>query len=136
MVRALSFTRPWTELILRGGKTIENRVWSTKYRGPLVVHAAQSYDAYAVEFARALASGADLDLGRSCPKGYLGVVDVVGVCSVAESGRDCGPWAFPGHFHWQLANPRPFDEPIPGGGRLGLWTPPDDVMQRVAEEIG
>jgi hypothetical protein len=34
---ALSVKQPWASLIAQGKKTIETRVWSTRYRGPLVI---------------------------------------------------------------------------------------------------
>jgi len=41
-VRALSLTRPWSELVVSGLKTIENRSWQTPWRGWMLVHAAKS----------------------------------------------------------------------------------------------
>lgn len=40
-VKALSLWQPWASLIALGVKTIETRSWSTKYRGPLAIHAAK-----------------------------------------------------------------------------------------------
>lgn len=37
--RSLSLRQPWASLIANGTKTIETRGWSTKYRGPLLIHA-------------------------------------------------------------------------------------------------
>ena len=37
-MKALSLVRPWSQLVLHAGKDIENRTWSTKHRGPLLVH--------------------------------------------------------------------------------------------------
>jgi|HubBroStandDraft_1064217.scaffolds.fasta_scaffold388191_1 hypothetical protein len=39
--RALSLHQPWASLVALGVKTIETRSWSTKYRGPLAIHAAK-----------------------------------------------------------------------------------------------
>jgi hypothetical protein len=39
-MKALSLHQPWASLIGLGVKTIETRSWSTKYRGPLAVHAS------------------------------------------------------------------------------------------------
>lgn len=33
--------------------------------------------------------------------------------------------------HLVLANPRPLPEPIPARGRLGLWTPPGEVLEQL-----
>jgi hypothetical protein len=40
-VKALSLWQPWASLIPLGTKTIETRSWSTRYRGPLAIHAAK-----------------------------------------------------------------------------------------------
>jgi ASCH domain len=44
-IKALTIRQPWAELILRGRKPFELRSWRTKYRGPLVIHAAAKVDA-------------------------------------------------------------------------------------------
>src|ERR1700677_4275197 len=44
MLWALSILQPWAEVILRGWKPTENRSWSTKRRGPFVIHAGKKYD--------------------------------------------------------------------------------------------
>lgn len=38
----LSLRQPWAWMVVHGGKRIENRKWSTDYRGPILIHAAQS----------------------------------------------------------------------------------------------
>lgn len=39
--KALTLHQPWASLIALGVKTIETRSWSTKYRGPLAIHAGK-----------------------------------------------------------------------------------------------
>lgn len=41
-MKALTVCQPYAELISRGEKRIENRRWSTDYKGPLAIHAGQS----------------------------------------------------------------------------------------------
>lgn len=43
-MRAISIRQPWTWLIVNGYKDIENRNWSTDYRGPILIHAAKTMD--------------------------------------------------------------------------------------------
>ena len=43
-MRALSILQPWAWLITNGLKDIENRVWSTKFRGEFYVHAGKGFD--------------------------------------------------------------------------------------------
>ena len=38
-MRALTLTQPWASLVAIGAKQIETRSWSTRYRGPLAIHA-------------------------------------------------------------------------------------------------
>ena len=38
-MKVLTLHQPWASLVALGVKTIETRSWSTKYRGPLAIHA-------------------------------------------------------------------------------------------------
>lgn len=38
-MKALTLHQPWASLIALGVKTVETRSWSTRYRGPLAIHA-------------------------------------------------------------------------------------------------
>lgn len=38
-MKAITLHQPWASLVALGVKTIETRSWSTKYRGPLAIHA-------------------------------------------------------------------------------------------------
>lgn len=40
-MRAVSLHQPWASAVALGAKRIETRSWSTKYRGPLAIHAAK-----------------------------------------------------------------------------------------------
>lgn len=142
-MKALSLTRPWPELILRCGKRIENRTWSTQYRGPVLLHAAKSWRDDALDFAEDVAEHLGQHLGLAMvgalptdhPTGIMGVAELVDVCT-ASQGSDllacqCGPWAFPGQCHWRLDRVRRLQEPVPVAGRLGLWEAPDDLVRAV-----
>ncbi len=39
----LTLTQPWATLVAIGAKCIETRSWSTRYRGPLAIHAAATF---------------------------------------------------------------------------------------------
>lgn len=141
-MKALSLTRPWTELVMSGEKTVENRTWRTPYRGLLVVHAARSWDPQARQLFDKLVGLEPDDADRYCPRdrqttpvGYLGVVTLID-CHPAGSAECqpfadwcpmCSPWSFDGQWHWVITGARRFPQPIPGGGRLGLFDPPPDV---------
>jgi hypothetical protein len=95
---------------MAGIKDVENRTWRTNYRGRLVIHAGSGIDREGMnEHGRLLAE---------YPHGaILGTVELVDIVRDSVS-----PWAIAGNWHWQLADPQPFDAPIPAKGRLGLWT--------------
>jgi hypothetical protein len=121
---ALSVRRPWAHLIIRGSKPVENRTWVTRYRGRVWLHAGQGWDPAGAALAARLGLLAYTD-PANCPTGYLGTVDLTGMhpCTPVPC---CTPWGQPGPdvWHWQITDPRPVTEPIPGPGRLGLYQPP------------
>ncbi|MBB3041199.1 hypothetical protein [Nocardioides soli] len=84
----------------------------------------------------------------------IGVVDLVGVHAAQSVARwpeqpACcdSRWAETSYaehggrtrrdvVHLVLENPRPLPEPIPCKGRLGLWTPPADVLAQLLADAG
>src|SRR5579859_1109893 len=49
-MKALTVMQPWATLVALGAKRIETRSWNTHYRGPLAIHAARNFPAWAREF--------------------------------------------------------------------------------------
>lgn len=126
-MKALSIRQPWCSLILAGHKQVENRVWNTTHRGPIIVHAGVTVARHAVGLAERRGV-IDPPVGA-----YLGVVDLVDIHH-ADKGCTCNPvFAEMGVYHWTLANPRPFEKPIAGRGRLQLFEVPDDVLDAALE---
>lgn len=134
-IRALTVRRPWSSLIAAGWKTVENRVWERDYRGPLLIHAGHGWEPTARWHAQDLVlAGDDSWQPDRHPHGIVAVVDLTGVCSDTPCG--CGPWAMDGYHHWQLANARRLNEPVPAKGLLGLWRPAPDVLAAVEAQVG
>lgn len=135
-IPALSLWRPWPTLILRHGKDVENRSWPTNHRGPLWIHAAKAWSD--VDGQWLLDHGIDPGpfapwRDAEHPTGIVGLADLVDVCHPSrDQPCDCGPWAVPGEFHWQLANPRPLAEAVPCRGYQGLWYPVGEVAEALA----
>lgn len=129
LMKALSITQPWASLVAQGEKQFETRSWTTRYRGPLAIHAARSFPREAIDFAQALNT---LTFGRLSPHhdlprgGVIAVVKLVDVLRV-EDVRDklsreellLGDYA-DGRFAWQLKLIESFDL-RPALGRQGLW---------------
>ena len=147
-MRALTVRQPWAGAIIHGGKTIENRTRNVRYRGPLAIHVSGRHDYATVD--RYLEIAGALDQFTTYGYGaFIGVVDLVDVHPAGGLDDDpwswcCRPWGEPpgvllkpdGKFtgpkrHLVLANPRLLPEPIPARGRLGLWTPPAEVLEQL-----
>lgn len=156
-LRALTVRQPWAWAIAHGGKDIENRTWSSSYRGLLAIHAAARWDGDGA-WARRVIDAASKD---QQPGGYfdpplrvefdtgtgrtlrllsdnrrfiLGAV--VAVAELVDVARGASsPWAQPDQFHWRLANVRALPEPVPCKGQLGLWALPPDVDTAVGAQL-
>lgn len=106
---ALSIRQPFVHCILYGSKTIENRVWKTSYRGPILLHAGKALakrDVAGVrEFVKEHVGLEWLRLPQD-PSGYptggiVGIADLVDCVEHSDS-----PWFF-GPYGFVLRNARP-----------------------------
>jgi hypothetical protein len=52
-MKALSVRQPWAWLIVNNYKPYENRTWSTKVRGPILIHASNAFDKAGYTWVRA-----------------------------------------------------------------------------------
>ena len=127
-MKCISIRQPWIWAILHCGKDIENRSWSTDYRGPILLHAsngmtlAEYYDFHndvfggRAPFAReVLSRHGSIPDSKSLPRGgIVGQADVVGCVTESDS-----PWFF-GPYGFVLENVRslPFR---PCKGALGFF---------------
>jgi len=123
-MRAISINQPWAWAIAAGVKRVENRTWTTSYRGPLLIHASLTYHEENWERVELAAPEIvvpdELDCG-----GIVGVCDLVDVVT-SKPGDPffCGPYGF------VLANARPI-EWIEVRGKLGLWRPPAEIVAQI-----
>ena len=101
---------------MNGHKDIENRSWSTKYRGPILIHAGMS-EADMLE-----SDDIEILYGTKIPD-TLEFGGVIGVVEVSDC-RTChaSPWYIDGNYAWVLSKPHmlPFR---PCKGALGLFRP-------------
>lgn len=100
-------------------KDIENRKWSTKFRGPVLVHAALTLKPNDYEVARKLAAtlGVTLPMPADLQRGgIIGQFTITDCISESPS-----PWFF-GRYGFVVANatPLPFQ---PCRGMLSFFTP-------------
>jgi len=105
--KALTVKQPWAHLIVTGTKTIENRTWTTDYRGLLLIHAGRSFDGGAGIAAEDLTD-------RITFGAIIGHVDLIDIVTEHSSPFFVGP------FGWVLANPKRI-KPIPLRGKVRLF---------------
>jgi len=146
-MKALTIRQPWASLISLGVKTIETRSWSTKYRGPLAIHAGKEWAQLTVGpnvrpwvladrgMSYPVLTHYEHDSGRSgCRSRFVDRVAplgaVVATCTLVdvvqtENADTDGQRPFgdftPGRYAWLLDNIVPIT-PVPAKGKQGLWT--------------
>jgi hypothetical protein len=120
-MKTLTIRQPWADAIVHGEKRTENRTWTTKYRGTLLIHAGAAPDPKAPIW------GPRPDV-RSA---ILATATLAGVHFA--DGNCCGTWGFPGVYHWELADVTPLAAPVPAKGRLGLWAPTSEQISMVGQ---
>lgn len=136
-MKALSLTQPWASLTVkrladgRMAKMFETRSFRTHYRGPVAIHASKGFPSTCKELLQSTVFNGLLgDNPSNLPLGA-----VIGICNL----KSCMPVedALLHHqmtpmevhfgdysefrFAWLLEDMRPFKEPVPAKGALGLW---------------
>lgn len=130
----LSIRQPWVWLILAGVKPVENRVWATKFRGPILLHAAKGMTRAEYDEAQEMAWGIQGDLTfpwpDELPRG--GIVGMATIVDCVPEHRS--PW-FGGPYGFVLEDVQalPF---VPTRGRLGLFRLNDAEMAAVRAVCG
>jgi hypothetical protein len=137
-MKALSGRQPWWWAILHAGKRIENRVWNTSYRGPILLHAAKVCTAK--EFVDAcdwmIHAGVIQSIKDVPPFKQLARGGVVGQANIVDvippNGLDANSprmksvdarWHMPGQFGFILTDVKPLPF-FACKGSLGLFELP------------
>lgn len=110
-IRALTIRQPWCEYILRKAKDVENRTWSTNFRGLVLIHAGKGVDPEAKDVVRDMG----LPLG-----GIVGVMKITDCVQHMDSEWFYGPYGF------VIAEARPLHF-TPCKGALGFFRPDIDI---------
>ena len=137
-MKAISLTQPWATLVVIGAKRFETRSWRTRYRGPLLIHAAKGFPKSAqamcqAEQFRLALWAAGCDLAPLLTGMLLGTGDVTDCRKIGQQDRPSEPeLSFgdytPGRFAWRLENPRLLPKHIAYVGALGVFNVPDEVL--------
>jgi activating signal cointegrator 1 len=136
-MKALTICQPYAELIMRGQKLVENRKWSTNYRGPLLIHAGKSKswlvtrpgETFEMEHGISLA---DMSFGA-----IIGITRLIDCVPLGKQFNQITtrqtiqkyPWLedhrhAEGPYCWILGTIKRFRTPIPFRGRQGLFDVP------------
>lgn len=123
-MKAITIKQPWASLICQGIKDIENRTWPTKFRGRVLVHAGvKDFD-----FSHSMTSEYQREFIKGIEKPYVkgSIIGSVEIIDCIKSNADLknSPWGDFYCYHWILANPILFTEPIPTKGKLSFWDYP------------
>jgi len=125
-MKALSIRQPWADLIMLGVKNVENRTWSTKHTGPLLIHAPKTIDENALKrgvILNALGVRRAEDY-RPVTGAILGEVTVQGCVEMSTpeglNMRKTNKW-YSGPFGFVLSDPQLWDPPVPCPGKQGLF---------------
>lgn len=118
---AISIRQPWAWAIIHAGKDIENRDWSTKFRGPVCIHAAKAVPPvkYLMDCSHVAAITKRVKmppkLGHDFPRGgIIGTAEIVDCVEASDS-----PWFF-GRYGFVLRSVKPIGF-IPVKGALGFF---------------
>lgn len=132
--KALSIRQPWAWLIVNGHKDIENRSWATRFRGPVLIHAAkgmtrQEYED-AADFAYFGCGVHQMPTFEQMQRG--GIVGMATVVDCVPAERRTSRWHMEGcnGFALRGAQPLPFTSMA---GRLGFFDVPADVLSQIIQ---
>lgn len=136
---AISIKQPWTDLLVRGAKSIEVRTWlpPSKLIGEVVaIHAGKEHDGNAPEWARLAGAQthAILRLG-----GIIGTAKLVDFFHFSKDEWNefqafhLNPlnWWTPGLCGWEFSEPIRFERIIPCKGQLRFWELDEVIEGRV-----
>lgn len=135
-MKAITLWQPWASLWVAGVKVHETRSWSTRYRGPLLVHAARrpiDVSEWSGINLAVLIQVAGLTVDALPYGAIVGRVDLVDVLETRDvhpspADRCAGNWA-DGRYAWRAERPVVL-EPIPYRGRQGLFSVEPRVVSR------
>jgi hypothetical protein len=120
-MKALSILQPWAWLIVHGPKDIENRTWSTPFRGEFLVHAGKGFDRDGYDFVRKARPDIPMPAPHEFDRG-----GVVGIATVVDCVTESTSWWFNGPRGFVLTDRRPLPF-TPYRGQLSWFEIPYEV---------
>lgn len=134
-LRAISVHQPWAHAILHLGKDVENRTWSTEWRGWVAIHASKNLSSYTRESKLDWKALYGVELPEPEKMAYGAILGAVRLTDCTTKPVD-SRWAEANVVHWLLRHARILSDPIPFRGRQGLFTLPPAVEEAVVRRLG
>ena len=122
-MKAISLKPPWAWLMTTGIKKVENRRWSSNYRGPILIHASKTWDQEGYEFILRIATIYEISILPDKDEHVRGAI--IGRANMVDCVKSHpSKWFFgPYGFVWEDAFP--LISPIPYRGQLGIFNVKD-----------
>lgn len=139
-MKVITVWQPWAQLLAEGKKHDETRGWATKYRGPILIHAAakpysQIERLMTTEARKKIRDTLGLgfiDWKEKIPTGVIIGSAILTDCKLIDQAyhdftRDFCPEEYlygdftVGRYAWRLEEPVLFKNPIPASGKQRLW---------------
>jgi len=137
-MKALSIQQPWSWLIVQALKDIENRDWTTEYRGLVLIHAGKRIDTDILkEMTGQWTRQTMPDHWRAAwammpENGAFSMGGIVGYATLQKVVTESdSPW-FRGRYGFILTQRHPVDF-IPLRGQLGLFDVPKEIEAQIDE---
>ncbi len=125
-MKCLSIRAPWARAIIHLGKDVENRSWSTKFRGRFLIHASATKDHEAYNRACSTAIRAGLGEDSLPAERALRYGGIIGSVVLTDCGLfTSSPWWI-GPVGFKLCDPKPLAF-IPYKARLGFFEMPYEI---------
>ena len=125
---------PWAWAIVEGHKPVENRTWTTKHRGAVLIHAGvnvrgpEDFESLRREHHLRAPSRSEID--RGC---IVGVAELIGVVRRKDAKR-FGRW-FEGPYGLVFRNAVALRKPVKLKSQLGLYRPTPALLVRVNAQL-
>ena len=132
-MKAITLIQPWASLISIGEKTIETRSWSTKYRGPLAIHAGKKIDktAFTIPIYKEIFDMYGININNIPTSSIIAICDITDCIptellseKISDKEKQFGNYT-PNRYGWILQNVKILETPIHATGMLGLWDYPN-----------
>lgn len=138
-MKAISLWQPWASLMALGWKKNETRPWLTRYRGPLLIHAAKKI----VPWPSIMIQAVFEDIAFQPPDLPLGAilckVSLVDCVKITFYNRPSYPEVkygdyTSGRYQWITEDLEIFDSPIPFRGRQGIFNVPEKIILEATKD--